>query len=72
VCIRVTQPHGRRRAGALGLLLILRMLCLAREHRRGGPAPSEQLIVPQHRADPLYAPPTVPVQVSANWDRNTG
>ena len=53
-------------AGVLGLLLLLRLFCVAGDRGRGAsPPPGAQFIVPDRHAAPLYQPPTVPVRVCA-------
>ena len=49
--------------GVLGLLLILRLFCVARDYGRDRPQTNEQFITQQRHAGPFYQPPTVPVQV---------
>ena len=50
-------------AGVLGLLLILRLFCLARDYGRGRRPSNDQFITQHPQAGPYYQPPTVPVQV---------
>ena len=51
--------------GLLGLLLILRLFCLARDYGRDRPSTNDQFIThhANRNATPFYQPPTVPVQV---------
>ena len=50
-------------AAVLGLLLLLRVLCAARDYRRQDPVAQQQFIMPERRAMPFSAPAVVPVQV---------
>lgn len=55
---------GYAATGVLGLLLILRLFCLARDYGRDRRATNDQFITQHPQAAPFYQPPTVPVQVA--------